>query len=111
MSGRVRGGFLIALALAIAFIAVAQPILSYYTTEASPQVEVQNVVNRIVLAANNPGIFNVYNTNGTPPSMSDNSAIFCGSNRTDMYQDIASYTAIQADGALVLSAQVTTSIK
>ena len=107
MSGRVRGGFIIAIAIAIAFIAVAQPISSHYTLESTPQT----AVNQIVLAANNPSIFNIYNTNGTPPTISDAQTVFCGSNKTNMYQDIVSYTTLKADKTLVLAANATTDIE
>lgn len=110
MSGRVRGGFIIAIAIAIAFIAVAQPISSHYSPQTS-QAQLQNAVNQIVLAANNPGAFNIYNTNGTPPTISDAQTIFCGSNKTNMYQDIVSYTTLKADKTLVLAANATTNVK
>ena len=104
-----RGGFLLALAIAVAFLAVAQPISSLYTSANASQ-DTQVVVNQIVLTAN-PEAFNIYNTNGTPPFIRGTQAVFYGSDKTDMYQDIASKTTLKADKTLVLAAQVTTNIK
>jgi hypothetical protein len=107
---KAHAGFIIALALLIALTVLAQPITSYSATETHKAVE-PSAINEIVLEANKPDVFNSYNTNGTPPYMSGNSAVFYGSNRTNMYSDIVSLTSINANKSLVLEASVSTSIK
>jgi hypothetical protein len=89
---------------------LAQPITSYSATETHKAVE-PSVINEIVLEANKPDVFNSYNTNGTPPYMSGSSAIFYGSNRTNVYSDIVSLTTIKAEKSLTIEASVTVSIK
>ena len=101
---------ILALALLIALELMAQPIASYYTAEI-PKAAQPSTFNEIVLEANQPNTFNIYNTNGTPPSMSGSSAIFYGSDSTNMYSDIVSFTTIKAEKSLTLEASATTSVK
>ena len=102
--------FIITLALLIVLPVLAQPITSYYTNE-TPNVAQPSTFNEIVLEANQPDTFNIYNTNGTPPSMSGSSAIFYGSDSTNMYSDIVSFTTIKAEKSLTLEASATVGIK
>ena len=101
---------IITLTLLIVLPIFTQAITSYSSTEIHTATQ-PSVVNGIVLEANKPDIFNWYNTNGAPPYMSGNSAVFYGSNRTNMYSDIVSLTSINANKSLVLEASVSTSIK
>ena len=66
-----------------------------------------SVANTITLEANKLDLFNCYNTNGTLPQVSGCSAVFCGSNRTNMYSDIVSYTTIKAQETMALQAAAT----
>ncbi len=102
--------FIIALALLIVLPVLAQPITGYYTPETLKTAQPSSF-NQIVLEANKPETFNAYNTNGTPPSMSGSSAIFYGSDTTNMYSDIVSLTTVKAEKSLVIEASATTSIK
>jgi hypothetical protein len=86
----------------------AQQITSYNQTEALGTIQHQTAVNQIVLEANRLDIFNVYNTNGTAPNLSCGSAVFSGSNKTDMYKDIVSRTAIKAEKTVILEVSATT---
>lgn len=90
-----------ALALLIAMAGFAyQPTIN--AAETSTQ---SSAIHELVLA-NQPETFNCYNTNGTPPILSGDSALFCGSGKTNVYQDIVSTTTITAEKSLVLQAEV-----
>ncbi|GIU72056.1 MAG: hypothetical protein KatS3mg003_1535 [Candidatus Nitrosocaldaceae archaeon] len=71
-------------------IGVLLPILSYYNTNASN--------NGIILDTTRyDPKFNWYNTNGSLPIIKDNTVVFTGSNRTDMYQDAISIVSIRGN--------------
>jgi hypothetical protein len=94
----------IALALLMVFAGLAHQPTSN-ATETSTQANTM-VIHEIVLA-NKPEIFNCYNTNGSPPSLNGASALFYGSDKTNVYSDIVSFSSITAEKSLVLQAQVT----
>ena len=102
--------FIIALSLLIVLAGFAQQIKSNYAAEVRMGANIPSKVNEIFLEANKPDAFNWYNTNGTLPYMNGSSALFCGSNRTNVYSDMVSFTTIKAEKSLVLEAEISVNI-
>ncbi len=99
--------FIIALACLVILAGFALQATSNYTIGVREGANVQSNIQEISLEANKPFSFNVYNTNGTPPYVNDKSALFLGSNRTNVCSDIVSFSSITTEKSLVLQAQVT----
>lgn len=101
--------FIGALVLLVVLPMLAQPLTGSYTAQIWKTTH-PNALNKIVLEASKPDVFNIYNTNGTSPIVRGGSAVFCGSNATNVYQDIVSYATVKAQETIVLQAQATTKI-
>lgn len=101
--------FIAAAAVLLIVLAVftQQGVTSY--VQATEQTKTQSSFNSIVLN-DNAESFNRYNTNGTPSVLTADSATFYGSNRTNMYSDMVSYSTLEANKSLVLEAKITANV-
>lgn len=91
---------------------VLLPILLQPTANSPAQISPSPMgASAILLAADKSAAFNIYSTNGTAPSISGNSATFHGSDRTNVYSDAVSYSAVKAGLNLVLAASASVTIK
>ena len=95
-----------AMALLIISAAFAEQATTNQTLQAAKRANLQSTIDTIALNDETES-FSRYNTNGTPAYLNDTSAIFYGSNKTNIYSDMISHNNIKADKSLVLEAQIT----
>jgi len=98
---------LVALALLAAKSSLAQQATSLPRTAAQPQT----MTSEILLQATESQVFNVYGANGAAPMLTGDSATLLGSDRTNVYSDIVSYSTVEANRNLVLEASMAANIQ
>jgi hypothetical protein len=98
-----------AMALLIISATFAEQATTNHPLQASKRATLQSTVETISLN-DEPKSFSRYNTNGTPSYLNGTSAIFYGSNRTNMYSDMISHNNVKVDKSIVLEAQITANI-
>jgi hypothetical protein len=97
------------MALLIISATFAEQATTNHPLQASKRATLQSTVETISLN-DEPKSFSRYNTNGTPSYLNSTSAIFYGSNRTNMYSDMISHNNVKADKSIVLEAQITANV-